>query len=101
MPIPRRGLVIFFVHSTASTESFDFEVKDSSKFNTLVSRSAVRVYQNRSGFFSVLFSANSSATPGAADGDRYWTNVQSQCQSRVKLDGSLKNACLGSFSSLD
>ena len=57
--------MIFFVYNTGATEVFDLKVKDSSKFNALVLRSAVRVYKNRSGFFFVYFSAKS--TSGAAD----------------------------------
>ena len=59
--------MMFFVYNTGSTEMFDLKVKDSSIFTASVLISAVRVYQNRSGFFFVYFSAKSAAASGAAD----------------------------------
>ena len=67
VPILGRALVIFFVYNTGSTEVFNLKVKDSSIFTASVLFSALRVYQNRSGFFFVYFSAKSGATSGAAD----------------------------------
>lgn len=67
VPIHGRGLVIFFVYNTDSTEIFDFKVKDSPTFNAFIVRSAVRVYKNRSGFFYARFTANSTTTSGTAD----------------------------------
>ena len=67
VPIRGKTLVMFFVYNTGSTEMFDLKVKDSSIFTASVLISAVRVYQNRSGFFFVYFSAKSAAASGAAD----------------------------------
>ena len=67
VPIRGRALVIFFVHNTGPTEIFDFKVQESSIFIASVLMPAVRVYQNRSSFLFVRFSAKSTATFGAAD----------------------------------
>ncbi|KAL9985054.1 hypothetical protein ACROYT_G007411, partial [Oculina patagonica] len=53
VPIRGRGLVIFFVYNTDSTEIFKFKVEDSSTFDATVLRPQVRVYKNRSGFSQV------------------------------------------------
>ena len=67
VPISGRGLVIFVAYNTGSTENFQFEVKDSTTFNSSVSLSSRRVFQNRIGFFYTWFTAKAAATRGSVD----------------------------------
>ena len=67
--VPKSGyeFTIFSAYNTGATEVFDFKVKDTSPFKAQYSTSPVRINQDRLAFFSVRFTAITSAVPGTAE----------------------------------
>lgn len=67
LPAGGSGFVVFVVYNNGPTEIFDVKVKDRLKYVSHLRRTSITVRQGRKSFFSVTFSAPSSAERGKGE----------------------------------